>query len=87
MDDDEEKIAEYVGRDTARDDVGIIGADATLDFPLRKRLEGVCKGVMAPAELALHMEHRRDVQKKVLSSHGDVGAYFVTFAENHDLPG
>jgi len=43
--------------------------------------------VMAPAELALHMEHRRDVQKKVLSSHGDVGAYFVTFAENHDLPG
>ena len=86
MDDDEAKIAEYVGRDTARDDVGIIGADATLDFPLRKRLEGVCKGVMAPAELALHMDFRRDIQKKVLSSHGDVGAYFVTFAENHDLP-
>ena len=86
MDDDEAKIAEYVGRDTARDDVGIIGADATLDFPLRKRLEGVCKGTLAPSALALHMDHRREVQKKVLSSHGDVGAYFVTFLENHDLP-
>jgi glycosidase len=86
LDDDEARIAEYVGRDTVSDDVGIIGADATLDFPLRKRLEGVCKGVMAPAELALHMDYRREVQKTVLSSHGDVGAYFVTFAENHDLP-
>jgi glycosidase len=86
LDDDEAKIAEYVGRDTTRDDVGIVGADATLDFPLRKRLEGVCKGALAPAELALHMDHRREVQKKLLSSHGDVGAYFVTFLENHDLP-
>ena len=86
MDDDETKIAAYVGRDTADDDVGIIGADAALDFPLRKRIEGVCKGVMAPAELAAHMDCRREVQKRVLSSHGDVGSYFVTFLENHDLP-
>ena len=85
MDDDETKIAAYVGRDTAYDDVGIIGADANLDFPLRRRIEGVCKGSMPPAELASHMDYRREVQKTVLSSHGDVGAYFVTFLENHDL--
>jgi glycosidase len=42
MDDDETKIAEYVGRDTTRDPAGIIGFDAALDFPVRRRLEGVC---------------------------------------------
>jgi len=85
VDDDEAKIAEYVGRDTVRDDVGIVGADATLDFPLRKRIEGVCKGVLPPSDLALHMDHRQKVQRTLLSSHGDVGAYFVTFLENHDM--
>jgi glycosidase len=84
-DDDEEKIAEYVGRDTRIDEAGIIGFDAALDFPLRKRIEGVCKGVLAPSELANSMDRRLSAQRTVLSSHGDVGAYFVTFLENHDL--
>jgi glycosidase len=85
LDDDESKISQYVGRDTVYDDAGILGADATLDFPVRKRLEGVCKGAMAPAELAQHMDARLAVQKQVLSSHGDAGNYFVTFLENHDM--
>lgn len=83
-DDEEDVIAEYIGRDTVKDRE-IIGFDAALDFPLRKRLEGVSKGVLAPKGLADHMDYRRSVQKTVLSSHGDVGAYFVTFLENHDL--
>lgn len=85
-DDDEEIIAKYVGRDTSKDADGIIGFDAALDFPRRKRLEDVCKGVKPPRDLADHMDYRLQVYRSVLSSHGDVGAYFVTFLENHDLP-
>lgn len=84
VDDDEGRIAEYIGRDTARDRA-IVGFDAALDFPLRKRLEAVAKGVAAPKALADHLDYRQNVQRTLLSSHGDVGAYFVTFLENHDL--
>jgi glycosidase len=85
QDDDEAIIAEYIGRDTNVDDVGIVGFDAALDFPMRKRLEAVCKAAAPPAELSQQMAARLAAQKDVLSSHGDVGAYLVTFLENHDL--
>jgi glycosidase len=85
-DDDESKIAEYIGRDTRVDESGIVGFDAALDFPMRKRLEDVCKGTAAPESLAIEMDNRRNAEKTVLSSHGDVSAYLVTFLENHDLP-
>ena len=85
QDDDEATIAEYIGRDTNIDDVGIVGFDAALDFPTRKRLETVCKAVAPPALLAQKMVTRLAAEKDVLSSHGDVGAYLVTFLENHDL--
>lgn len=84
-DNDETKIAEYIGRNTVGDEFGIIGYDAALDFALRWRLEGITKGVVAPKELADHMAHRQAVQRKIISSHGEASAYFVTFLENHDL--
>jgi glycosidase len=84
LDDNEERIAEYIGRDTTRDQK-IVGFDAALDFPLRKRLENVCKGVSAPRDLANHMAYRQNVQRRILSSHGDASSYFVTFLDNHDL--
>lgn len=85
QDDNEAIIAEYIGRDTNVDDDGIVGFDAALDFPTRKRLEEVCKGTNPPAEMAQEMVNRLAAERTVLSSHGDVGGYLVTFLENHDL--
>ncbi len=84
IEDDETRIAEFVGRDTQKDE-NFIGIDAAIDFPMRKRLFDVCKGFMAPAELAAHFNYRRDVLRKTISSHGDAGAFYVTFIDNHDI--
>lgn len=86
MDDDERMIARYVGRNTLTDTDDIVGFDAALDFPLKKRIERVCKGVDSPASLVAHMEQRKKEQANITSSHGDAGRYFVTFLENHDQP-
>jgi glycosidase len=83
-DDDEEKIAEFIGRNTEKDHE-FIGVDAAIDFPLRKRLVNVCKGSAPPADLAQHFDYRRETLKKIVSSHGDAGRYYVTFLDNHDL--
>ena len=84
QDDDEVKIAEFIGRDTEVD-TDFIGVDAALDFPMRKRLVNVCKGLIPPAMLATHFDHRRTILKKIVSSHGDAGKYYVTFLDNHDM--
>jgi glycosidase len=84
QDDDEERIAEFIGRDTLKAHE-FIGVDAAIDFPLRRRLVQFCKGFAAPAELAGHFDHRRQVLRKIVSSHGDAGRYYVTFLDNHDL--
>lgn len=84
QDDDEVKIAEFIGRDTEKD-TDFIGVDAALDFPMRKRLVGVCKGYMPPSMLATHFDHRRTILKKIISSHADAGKYYVTFLDNHDM--
>jgi glycosidase len=52
---------------------------------MRKRLFDICKGFMAPAELSTHFNYRREVLKKTISSHGDAGAFYVTFIDNHDI--
>jgi glycosidase len=83
-DDDEAKIAEFVGRNTERDHE-LIGVDAAIDFPMRKRLVDAIKGDGSPADLARHFDHRRDTLKKIVSSHGDAGRHYVTFLDNHDL--
>lgn len=84
IEDDESRIAEFVGRDTQKDQ-DFIGIDAAIDFPMRKRLFGVCKGFIPPKELALHFDYRREVLKKTISSHGEAGAFYITFIDNHDI--
>ena len=81
--DSEWKIAQYIGRNTENED-GIIGVDAALDFPLFYILPGVVKGSKAPVELARMFSNRKEVQKKLMSSHGDAGKYFVSFIDSHD---
>jgi glycosidase len=84
QDDDEDKIAEFIGRNTLKAQE-FIGVDAAIDFPMRRRLVEVCKGFVPPANLAGHFDHRRQVLRKIVSSHGDAGRYYVTFLDNHDL--
>ena len=82
--DDERRIAEFVGRDTEKDNEQI-GVDSAIDFPMRRRLVDVCKGFAPPSVLAQHFDIRREALKKIVSSHGDAGKYYVTFLDNHDL--
>ncbi|MEJ0101454.1 MAG: alpha-amylase family glycosyl hydrolase [Bacteroidota bacterium] len=84
QDNDEEKIAEFIGRNTEKDDE-LIGVDAAIDFPMRQRLVNTCKGFVPPSVLAAHFDSRRETLKKIVSSHGDAGKYYVTFLDNHDL--
>lgn len=84
QDDDEQRIADFIGRNTEKEDE-LIGVDAAIDFPMRKRLVDVCKGFLPPSVLSVHFDRRRAVLKKIVSSHGDAGKYYVTFLDNHDL--
>lgn len=84
QDDDESKIAQFIGTDTSMRD-GIIGVDAAIDFPMRKRVVGTCKGSEPPIALAQEADNRRNALKAVLSSHGDASGFYVTFLDNHDL--
>jgi glycosidase len=84
QDDDEARIAQFVGRDTEKGDE-FIGVDAAIDFPIRKRLVAVCKGLAPPSELATHYDFRRATLRRVVSSHGEASGHYVTFLDNHDL--
>lgn len=84
QEDNEARIAEFVGRDTAKGDE-LVGVDAALDFPIWRRLRQVAKGFDPPSALADYYDFRRQVQRTVVSSHGDASRYFVTFLDNHDL--
>lgn len=84
QDDDEQRIADFIGRNTEKDDE-LIGVDAAIDFPMRKRLVDVCKGFLPPSALSVHFDQRRAILKTIVSSHGDAGKYYVTFLDNHDL--
>lgn len=83
-DHDEGQIASFIGRNTETDD-GIIGVDTAIDFPMRIRLVNAVKNQGVPANLADHYENRTRALRRISSSHGDAGAYFVTFLDNHDL--
>src|SRR3954468_12816729 len=78
-------MAEYIGRNTAIDDQDFIGMDGAIDFPVRKRLWGVAKGFIPPIELAKHLDDRRNTLRNIVSSHGEAGAHYITFLDNHDL--
>jgi glycosidase len=82
--DSEEQIARFIGRNVATQDTDIIGVDAALDFPLFFKLPSVAKGQLAPTEVIGMFEHRKQVERTVLSSHGEASRFFVSFLDNHD---
>jgi glycosidase len=81
--DDEETISRFVGR-FATDPSELVGVDAALDFPLFYRLPNVVKGISAPSEVIDVYEHRKQIQRQLISSHGEASRFFVTFLDNHD---
>jgi len=82
--DGEERIAEFIGRNT-RDADDIVGVDAALDFPLFFTLPSFVKGFAPPTGVIEVYRRRKQVEREVLSSHGEAGRYFVTFLDNHDM--
>jgi glycosidase len=82
--DNENEIALFIGRNTSATG-DVVGVDAALDYPLFFALPGVLKGLGAsPADIANVFENRKSVEASILTSHGEAGAYFVTFLDNHD---
>jgi glycosidase len=83
--DDEEILAAYTGRFTS-DEVGRMGADASLDFPLQWKLGPAVKGFMPPTavEDVFNVRKRVHKEKHLLSTHGEASRFFVTFLDNHD---
>lgn len=81
--DGEEKINQFIGRSTNLGDEPI-GVDAALDFPLFFKLPSVAKGLAAPSLVKDMYLHRKNVQRDILSTHGDATNFFVTFLDNHD---
>jgi glycosidase len=82
--DDETKIAEFVGRD-ARATGEPIGVDAALDFPLFFDLPSVVKGFAPPSRLSGMYRQRTEIQRGLVTSHGEASSHFVTFVDNHDM--
>jgi len=82
--DNEEKIAGFIGRH-ATEDTDLVGVDAALDFPLFFVLPSVAKGMTPPSALVGMYEHRKQVERGILSSHGEASRFFVTFLDNHDM--
>jgi glycosidase len=82
--DDERKIARFIGRDASATEQPI-GVDAALDFPLFFQLPGVVKGFIPPRQLAETYQRRVDVQRGLITSHGEASGHFVTFLDNHDM--
>lgn len=81
--DNEQKISQFIGRNVSASG-DIVGVDASLDFPLFFRLPGVLKGLLPPNEIVNMYQVRKEVEKNVVSSHGEASRYFVTFLDNHD---
>src|SRR6266508_1455240 len=81
--DNEEQIARFIGRH-ASEAGDMIGVDAALDFPLFFRLPAMAKGQVAPAEVIAMFENRKEVERDIISSHGEASRFFVTFLDNHD---
>lgn len=82
--DGEEKINQFIGRSTNLGDEPI-GVDAALDFPLFFKLPSVAKGLAAPSLIKDMYLHRKNIQRDILSTHGDATNFFVTFLDNHDM--
>ncbi len=84
--DDEETIAQFIGRNTSATGA-VVGVDAALDYPLFFKLPGVLKGLAGtPLDVANVFETRKQVEQDIITSHGEAGKFFVTFLDNHDQP-
>jgi glycosidase len=82
--DDENRIAQFIGRNTSAPG-GLIGVDAALDYPVFFKLPNVLKGLSGtPLDVANVYEIRKQVERDVITSHGEAGKFFVTFLDNHD---
>jgi glycosidase len=81
--DDETKIARFIGRNT-QESGELTGVDAALDFPLFYNLPDVAKGQLPPSSVIDMFARRRQIQRGIVSSHGDASRFFVTFLDNHD---
>jgi glycosidase len=82
--DDEQTIAEFIGRNTTAFDQPV-GVDAALDYPLFFKLPSMAKGLsVSPNDVAQVFQTRKVVEENILTSHGEAGQYFVTFLDNHD---
>jgi glycosidase len=82
--DGEQRIAEFIGRNT-KDGNDLVGVDAALDFPLFFHLPWVAKGFAPPTDVVDVYRVRKEVERDILSSHGEAGRFFVTFLDNHDM--
>lgn len=80
---DERTVARFIGRNV-RVGGDLIGVDAALDFPLFGALPTIAKGMAPPSQLAALYDLRKQVEREVLSSHGEATNFFVTFLDNHD---
>lgn len=80
--DDEETIAEFVGRNGGSGEG--YGIDAALDFPLFFRLPAVAKGFADVAGIREVFQRRKEQEAQLLSTHGEAGRFFVSFLDNHD---
>lgn len=81
--DEEEKISHFIGRRTT-DQGDLVGVDASLDFPLFFRLPSVAKGLAPVSNLVELYQRRKQIERDVISSHGEASRFFVTFIDNHD---
>lgn len=81
--DDERRIAQFIGRGVAADQ-DVVGVDAALDFPLFFVLPNVAKGLTPPRALVDMYQTRKEIERGVVSSHGEASRYFVSFLDNHD---
>ena len=81
--DDEQKISQYIGRNVSVSG-DMVGVDASLDFPLFFRLPGVLKGLLPPSAVVDMYQVRKEVERNIISSHGEATRFFVTFLDNHD---
>jgi glycosidase len=59
-------------------------ADAALDFPLSFVLPDIAKGIHPPSNLAALYAHRHELERFIMSTHGEASKFFVTFLDNHD---
>src|SRR5258708_4555459 len=80
--DNDETINRFVGRHSTETEG--FGLDAALDYPLFFKVPEIAKCQRDVAELPAIFERRKEVENRLISSHGEAGQYFVTFLDNHD---